>query len=156
MHVLVLLSRASELCVKPPTTAISVLKLFNWRSLCKFHTTHGGINTHFFSSKLAMLQRYGMKLSKNGATAIDLNRSCNFKFQKLGRETVDVALLHYQTSGKSTAPTLATLTNLTMISDLCWGVVLLSTMHCIHCDKPLNRAMERSSLGFSFRLAWMA
>ena len=45
--------------------------------------------------------------------------------------------------------TLATLTNLTMTSALCWGVVLLSTIHWIHWESPLKRAMERSSLGLS-------
>lgn len=52
--------------------------------------------------------------------------------------------------------TFATLQNFTMTSARCWGVVLLNTIHCIHCERPLKRAIERSNFGLSFNDAVIA
>ena len=52
--------------------------------------------------------------------------------------------------------TWATLMNFVMTSARCWGVVLQSTIHCTHCDRPLKRAIDRSSLGCSFSDAVIA
>ena len=46
--------------------------------------------------------------------------------------------------------TLATSVNLMMTLALCRGVVLLRTMHWIHWERPLNSAIECSSLALSF------
>ena len=60
-----------------------------------------------------------------------------------------LALLYMFTPSDKMRPTFATSTNLTMTLALCCAVVLLSTMHWIHCERPLKSAIERSSFGVS-------
>lgn len=142
MHELVLLRRASALWVRPPTTAINVLKFWSWRRRFDEKTLGLWKDSSMNCTSICWSQSFSSNLRN-----FKIFVSIWVKFNWENAEYIPAKFAIF---------TLATLMNLTIISARCCGVVLLSTMHWTHCESPLKRAIDRSNLGLSFRDAWTA